>query len=240
MNHCLIIEAGHTPDSLIDKHGNYADMIERWLSPFAPDTVFTRNRRYNDEPLPPPDAQDAVVISGSRFGVYEEAPWMLQLERFIHALVDARVPLFGICFGHQIIAKALGGRVEMSEQGWGLGTKEYQLGPITSQLSGTLSAHAVHQDQVVKLPEGARILGGNDHCPFAILGYENKPIASVQFHPEFTQNYLSDLLPVLKERGVQSEIVSTAETSLANQCDDQTIARWAAAILFDTNGAWPQ
>jgi GMP synthase-like glutamine amidotransferase len=240
MNHCLIIEAGHTPDSLIDKHGNYADMIERWLSPFAPDTVFTRNRRYNDEPLPPPDAQDAVVISGSRFGVYEEAPWMVELECFIRALFRAKIPIFGICFGHQIIAKAMGGSVEMSDRGWGLGTKEYRLAPNTYEFSGPLCAHAVHQDQIVKLPDNATVLGGNGHCPFAILGCDQAPVASVQFHPEFTQSYLTDLLPVLAERGVQPEILSAAKASLTSKCNDKTVARWAAAILFNTNGARPQ
>ena len=236
MKRCLIIEAGPTPDTLIDKHGNYADMIERWLSPLAQGTSFTRNRRYEDEPLPPPDAQDAVVISGSRFGVYEEAPWMLELEHFIRALVDVRIPVFGICFGHQIIARAMGGIVEVSKQGWGLGTNEYQLTPITSELAGTIRAHVVHQDQIIKLPDNARVLGGNDHCPFAVLSYDNAPMASVQFHPEFTRSYLTDLLPVLKERGIQSEIVNAAEASLANQCNDKAVASWTAGILFDTNG----
>ena len=236
MKRCLIIEAGPTPEELIERHGDYPVMIERWLAPVVPDVIFTRNRRYAGEPLPMLSDLDAVIISGSRFSVCDEEIWMLELEEYVRSLFEMDKPTFGICFGHQIIAKALGGTVEQSDQGWGLGVTRYDLNPDTSGLAGNIHARAVHQDQIVALPEQAQVLGGNEHCPFAILEYNQAPFASVQFHPEFTPEYLRDLLPVLNDRGVPSTSIEAAGEDLETACDDKAVARWAASTLFPSRG----
>lgn len=235
----LIVEVGPTPSSLVREYGSYGRMIERWIHPFVGDTRFLYNCRYEDEPLGPVDDLSAAIISGSRFGVYEEAPWMIELEEYIRTLFDAGIPTFGICFGHQIMAKALGGTVEKSHKGWGLGVSEYALAADVAELARSVVGRAVHQDQIVKLPEGAEILGGNAHCPAAVLHYADAPFASVQFHPEFTRDYLSDLLPILEERGVPQAHILAAKSSLTAECTDSAVARWAASLLCNRNAGFP-
>ena len=118
-----ILETGRPPVELAPKHGNYPDMVRAWLD--LPGADF-RNFAVLDGEIPQePRAADLWVITGSKFGVYEGHPWIAPAEAFIRACKGAGVPMLGICFGHQLIAQALGGVVRKSERGWGLGVHRY-------------------------------------------------------------------------------------------------------------------
>jgi GMP synthase (glutamine-hydrolysing) len=137
--------------------------------------------------LPGPRDADAFVITGSASSVTERAPWMLRAERLVRAIVDARVPLLGVCFGHQMIAQALGGSVERNPRGREIGTVRVTRvadDPIFAGLPRTFDGNATHVDAVTRLPRGARLLAStalDEASAFAI----GDRVRAVQFHPEF-------------------------------------------------------
>lgn len=118
------------------------------------------------------------LITGSRHGAYEDLPFIAPLENFIRKAERVRTPMVGICFGHQIMAQAFGGRVEKFTGGWSVGLVEYKIDGEQVPLN------AWHQDQVVDKPEAAEVIGSNDFCQFAALTYGSHGF-SMQPHPEF-------------------------------------------------------
>lgn len=142
-----------------------------------------------DAPLPPLKAAAAFVMTGSSSSVTERAPWMLRAEAFIREIAGAEVPFFGICFGHQLAAQALGGEVSLNPRGREIGTvrvRQLAEDAIFEGLDGVgreLAVNATHKDTVARLPEGARVLAASELEPtqaFAI----GRAIRCVQFHPE--------------------------------------------------------
>ena len=118
------------------------------------------------------------LITGSRHGAYENLPFIPPLEDFIRNAERVRQPMVGICFGHQIMAQALGGRVEKFASGWSVGLVDYDID------GEQVALNAWHQDQVVAKPEAAQVIGSTSFCRFAALAYGNHAL-SLQPHPEF-------------------------------------------------------
>lgn len=155
----------------------------------------------------PSDAQecDGWLMTGSSHGAYERLDWMLKLEDLIRDAYAQGVPLAGICFGHQLMAQALGGKVEKVDTGWGLGAQRYRLHKPIVEGDGAeaVTLLAIHQDQVVVAPDDAEVIASTDHCPNAGLHYEGAAI-SLQPHPEFPVKFERDLLQAL--RGVKLDL----------------------------------
>ncbi len=181
-----ILQTGHAPESLISEHGDYNDMFTALLGGqgFTFDTYAVVDGQMPDSVH---DAQ-GWIITGSRHGVYEPHGWIAPLEDFIRACFTADIPVLGICFGHQIMAQALGGKVEKYSGGWSVGNTDYAL-----KDGNHLKLLAWHQDQVVELPAGAETIASTDHCRYAALSYGKKGL-SFQPHPEFDQAFLRGLL----------------------------------------------
>ena len=141
------------------------------------------------------DEADAWLITGSRHGAYEEHDWIAPLEALIREVYANGAPMVGICFGHQIIAQALGGRVEKFTGGWSVGRVEYTLdNAVWGNTSGASTPlMAFHQDQVVKVPEGAVNIGSSSFCENAALLYDSR-ILTIQPHPEFDDAFVGGLL----------------------------------------------
>lgn len=171
-----ILQTGQLPESLERENGSYADMFKSLLDGhgFSYGIWDVEGMEF---PASVHDA-DGWLLTGSRHGVYEDHPFIPPLESFIRAGFAAHVPIVGICFGHQILAQALGGRVEKFSGGWAVGKQRYTIDNTERHV------HAWHQDQVVDLPPTARVLGGNEFCQYAALAYDNRAL-SFQPHPEF-------------------------------------------------------
>ena len=184
------------------------------------------------------DGYDGYLISGSAYGVYDDAPFITRLIDLIRQIHKAKKPLFGVCFGHQIIAHALGGRAQKWDNGWVLGTIEITLTNLPYWIeeedwidakNKTINLIHVHQDQVTKLPRGAKRIGTASLCKNAAFIIGNSVFA-VQGHPEFEEPYTDALLSLLEDRAGKNH-VRTARESLSIPHDGQRVANWILAFF---------
>jgi GMP synthase-like glutamine amidotransferase len=167
---------------------------------------------------------DGWLITGSRHGVYEDHPWIPPLEQFIRDAFAARVPVVGICFGHQIVAQAMGGKVERYAGGWAVGATDYDFGGETIRLN------AWHRDQVVQAPPGAKVIAANDFCSNAALLYDDRAL-TVQAHPEFRPEFVDGLMKTRGKGLVPDEVMAEAAAKLDLPIQDKTMAGRIAAFF---------
>lgn len=232
-----VFEAGPVPDEVIDQYPNYAQMIINWLQPSLPDVDFIAYSPIRNEPLPAIDACDGYIYSGSRYGAYDDIAWIPALEAFIRQQMDQQRAQFGICFGHQIMAQALGGRVVKSDKGWGCGVQQYKIdAPALTGNSGDgpreVNVLVMHQDQVVDLPSDANAIGGNQFCPFGVIEYKQAALSS-QFHPEFSNAYVSDLLRLRGGVIIDQAVADRASETLSQVPDNPLVAQWVARFFHE-------
>jgi GMP synthase-like glutamine amidotransferase len=179
-----ILQTGHAPDELRPQTGDFADLFQRLLAGHGFDFAV-----YSVVDMEfPKDVHDCDgwLITGSKHGAYEDHPFIPPLEDFIRRVYAADLPLVGICFGHQIIAQAMGGRVEKFAGGWAVGRQHYQINGHDYALN------AWHQDQVTIRPDAATLVGTSDFCTNAALVYDSR-IFTVQPHPEFDRQVIDGL-----------------------------------------------
>ena len=167
---------------------------------------------------------DGWLIGGSRHGVYEDLPWIPRLQDFIRAAYAEAVPLVGICFGHQAIAQALGGRVEKFREGWRVGRMDYDIE------GDRYALNAWHQDQVVELPPSATPVGAGPGCTYAALVYDGRAF-SVQPHPEFDDSVLKPLLEHRATGVVEDDRIGPALSTLGTADDNARMAARIAAFF---------
>ena len=181
------LQCGHIPTGKGHPKQTYGDLYTEFLKErgLTFQTWSVVDMDFPDSPL----VADGWLLSGSKHGAYEDLPFIAPLERFVRDAYAAKVPLVGICFGHQMIAQALGGKVEKFSDGWSLGRQIYDLE------GKSVALNAWHQDQVTRTPKDARTIGSNELCKHAALAYEGRAF-SVQAHPEFTDDHVSLLLDV--------------------------------------------
>lgn len=218
-----LLECDHVDDRFRGIDGDYYDMFASLL-----DVDLVRYDTVNGELPAEPDACDGWLATGSRFSVYDDLDWIGSLQAFVRSVHGAGVPYVGICFGHQLLAHALGGRTEKAPVGWGVGAIETQLDPPA--VDGPLLY--MHQDQVVAVPPDAVVTGRTEHCPVAMLQV-GRCMAGIQAHPEFTPRYVDALLDVRAER-IGHEVVARAKESLAlvdGRHDAEEIGRWIVRFL---------
>ena len=190
-----ILQAGRAPEEMIGQHPDYNDQFVQLL---GPDSFNYRTWAVLDDEFPASlNDADAWLITGSRHGAYEAHSWIPPLEQLIRDIYAKGAPMVGICFGHQIIAQALGGKVEKYAEGWSAGRVDYALDAATwgSSAASPTPLMAFHQDQVIDPPADSITVGSSDFCRHAALIYDNR-ILTIQPHPEFDQNFVKGLLDV--------------------------------------------
>ena len=176
---------------------------------------------------------DGVVFSGSPSSVNDNEPWVQGLMESIRYLHEQHVPTFGICFGHQAIAKALGGKVCRNPKGWSLGVVPIRWHGDDQHPATDLSLYAVHSEQVARLPDGARVLSSTDNCEIAGFRIGNH-IMTTQHHPEMPVEYVDAILDSLddgSDTGPGAALISAARASLPRPTDNSLFMGWVAQFF---------
>lgn len=217
-----ILQAGHSPDEMRERVGNYGELFTKLLDGHG--FEFEIFSVVDGEFPSGVEAADGWLITGSKFGAYEDHDWIPPLEDLIRDIRAADQPLVGVCFGHQIIAQALGGKVEKFSGGWSVGRTEYDFG------NETLALNAWHQDQVTSLPAGAEVIASTDFCENAALVIGEK-ILTIQPHPEFTSEFISGLIEHRGRGKIPDTLLDRASETLSASNDNMKFAARMAETL---------
>jgi GMP synthase-like glutamine amidotransferase len=230
-----IIETGRSPEAIRADWPEYPAMFENLLGKLLPDWSYTAVALSDGEPLPDAAGLDAALYTGSPAGVYEQTPWMAPLMDFIRDLASKQVPQIGICFGHQAIAYALGGEVEKSDKGWGIGRHAYDIVAPQPWMGhappAEFSLGVSHQDQVLTLPPGAELVASNSFCPHAALAFPEANAISFQGHPEYSPGFSCALYNIRRGTKIPAALVDAAEASFETPIDNDLVAQWMATFL---------
>ena len=228
-----IIQAGDVPPPLRAKFGPYPAMYMRMFDEAGFGFEYEAVPIYDGAAFPDPAKLEAVVITGSAAGVYDDFAWLDPLRAFIRGAYAANTAMLGICFGHQIMADALGGDVRKSDKGWGLGRHTYSVKGRPDILATELPALSIacsHQDQVIVPPRDAEVYLSSDFTPNAGLAYRNGKALSMQPHPEFLDDYTLALAE-LRRGKAPDEVVDQAVASLAKESHSGDVAVWLGNFL---------
>lgn len=229
-----IIELDRPDEPMRSRHGDYADMMERWLAPAVKEAAFSRIAFHLGEEAPEDLSEfNGYLLTGSRAGVYEDHDWISPLITLLRRIRESRIPVFGVCFGHQIMAEAFDGEAKLAPGGWVAGKFGQQLSPAGETLfgPGPLTMLSVHRDQVTKTPPGAERLTADAASPDGALIWRNFPALSFQFHPEFTADYYRDLVGSWRGERMTEEIADAALASLKGATDAARAAEGVAEFF---------
>ncbi|MCJ2080882.1 glutamine amidotransferase-related protein [Methylobacterium sp. J-090] len=227
-----ILETGNPPERLGGRYPTYGRMVSDLVGPGHAYTPYAAA----DGILPAdPSDEDAYLITGSPAGVYEPLPWIAALIDFLRAVPPA-TPMVGLCFGHQVMAAAFGGRVAKSTKGWGIGLHTYRVQARAPWMDEAteIAVPAIHQDQVLEPPPGARTIAGNAFTPHGILDYRDRRALSFQVHPEFEADYAIALIaghtPAVPHEPAAH---AAALASLTHPNDGPRLGGWIRRFLED-------
>jgi len=227
-----IVETGVVSTKTRERYGSFPQMFERLIGEADASASFATVRLMDGEALPDPENLDAILLTGSPAGVYDDLDWIAPLERFVRAAYDARIPMAGFCFGHQLIAQALGGTVRKSEKGWGIGRHVYDVAPGNGVIGAEkIAIAASHQDQVIEPPKGATPIFHSTFTPHAALLYANGSAMSVQPHPEFTPAFADWCCEKAGRFGAPAPLVASAKASLEQPLNHADLGRAIARFL---------
>ena len=181
----LLLKVGSSSPSLKAARGDY-DRIFIDAMPFLRDPMVV----HDAQAAPPPEGRDwaAVIVTGSASSVHDREPWSEDAAAWLKQEVERGTPVLGVCYGHQLLAHALGGRTERSQLGPEVGRWDvtWDDDPLFAGLARPLPVFQLHWDRVVEPPPGARVFGWSERCPVQAMALGDR-VRSVQFHPEFDE-----------------------------------------------------
>ena len=230
--HVGLLECDHVEQRFRSIAGGYPEMFSGLLGAHLSELRWSCFDVCHGELPPAPETCEAYVCTGSRFSVYEPLPWIEALKNFLHRLREARIPFVGICFGHQVLAEAFGGKVAPSPAGWVVGVEDFDVLGGQSWMEPPLarcSLQHMHQDQVSVLPAGALLLGRGDHCEVEMFAL-GTTLLGIEAHPEFPAAYNEALIRDRAER-IGRERAQAGLASLARPTDQAVVGRWIAKFL---------
>ena len=222
-----LLVVGHVDPASMHIAGDYPALFSALLEPTGVEVVpYAVDEGETPGSL---DECDGWITSPSRLSVYDDVAWIADVEAIIREAVAREYPFVGICFGHQLLAQALGGRVEPAASGWGVGVHDYTITGRVACMEPPLDRLALiasHQDQVAEVPSGARVIASSEYCPVAGLAVGDR-VWSLQGHPEFVPE-LADHLLAGRVELIGAEKVAAARGSLARATDRHAVAAWIA------------
>lgn len=216
-----------TGDALTKKYGRTGAQVIRWIEPYLPEASFSSIHVAGEEALPGAMDIDGIIITGSEKGVYDETAWMAPLRQNLLEMRAADVPMFGICFGHQIMADVFGGKAEKVDKGFVTGSQTFE------STDGELQSYLAHQDQVTAIPPGANVTASAGYCPVAALSYDF-PALSVQFHPEYGPEFTRDLIDMFGAQLMSREEIEAALATVPADVPPNLYCEKVAAFFRET------
>ena len=228
-----ILQTDSVRPELSGEFGEYPDMFSRLLRRVEPNISFKIFDVQKSEYPSNIDEVDAYLITGSKLSVFEDFLWIQRLKQFIQTLDKNSKKLIGICFGHQLIADALGGKTVRSKQGWCAGVHTARICDSAQLFFETDQFNLIsnHQDQVSIIPPGAEVLASTPSCPVSMMRIDNH-ILTLQGHPEFEKNFTRKFLGLLKDI-IGEPLYREAINSLSAETDEQKVSGWIISFLSD-------
>ena len=229
-----LLQCDHVADDLLKKHVDYQDMFTDLLLNQDESIEISVYDLTADQFPVDLMACDGYIITGSQFSAYDDIPWIKKAKTLITNLYQSKIPTIGICFGHQLIAEALGGKVKKAvDKGWGIGVQHWDIKNQkewmdTDSPLNDFALLASHQDQVIETPEGSQLIASSDFCPIA--GFELGSMLTFQGHPEFSSEYNYDLISKRVDR-IGKEVVDAAKKTLSQKIDSNTVGSWMVEFI---------
>lgn len=225
-----VLRTGWPPRAVQAEFGTYPEMFRRLLG--REGDSWTEFGVDAGELPQAAEACEAYIVTGSARGVYDADPWIGELMDFLRA-ARGRAKLVGVCFGHQVMAEAFGGKVIKSPKGWGIGAHDYRVISREPWMDdvGAVRLPASHQDQVVEVPPGAEVIAASDFTPIAGLAWRDQPAISIQPHPEFEPAYARALIESRRGTLYSEDQARAAIASYAGPDDRDRVSGWIRAFL---------
>jgi GMP synthase-like glutamine amidotransferase len=218
--------------ALAQRHPDDVQKVITALQAVRPQWAYRAWAARDGELPPDPLAADAWVLTGSVASVTQPAPWMERTADAVRQRHAAGRAMVGLCFGHQLIAQALGGAVGRNAGGFRLGVADTAIAAQELWMDPPLprlSLFAAHEDQVQQPPPGARVLGGNAFCPVGAYAI-GQHVLCTQYHPELTREFMRDLLKSFGHK-FDSQVVAQAITEIEQPVDAAPFMRWVARFV---------
>ena len=228
-----LLECDHVAERSRHIGGDYYDMF----AALFPDTEIVRFDVCMGQFPTNLTAYDAYICTGSSYSVYDQEGWIIDLQAFVQELYAREIVYVGVCFGHQMLGQALGGRVEKASGGWCAGRHSFNvirpedwMTPFQKEYNLLMMC----QDQIVQLPPDSRVLATAADCPIGMLQVGPRTLG-LQAHPEFPAGYVKVLLEDRVER-IGAEKVRVALESLALRLDAGLIGIWIQNFIRSHKG----
>ncbi len=226
-----ILETGQNRPELVEEFGTFAGWFEDLFAGSSLDLSFATFVVCKDEFPSHPEACHAYIITGSAASSNDSDAWIRRLEEFIR-ISSKSVPIIGVCFGHQVVHKALGGRVERAKQGWGVGVHDYEVINAPTWMAGPPSQFsfcASHNDQVVEAAPESNIIARSEFCPIAATTVGSN-VLTVQSHPEMRKAFSRELYGIRREL-LGDQLADDAIASLGKPTNEQVFVNMVEQFL---------
>lgn len=221
------------PEDGRERFGDYMGMFSRGVGAVDPAIRLTPYNAYLGELPKAPGDHDGYLISGSGASVFDDLDWIREAMAFVRRCRDDAVPMVGICFGHQLIAHALGGKTVRSDNGWGFGIHSARLTANPDWIGADnpeFKLVVIHQDQVVELPPGFSTIGSNDFCPNSVIT-DHRLMLGIQGHPEFSKDYCAYRADFRRELIGEAKHQEAMEQLANNDTASGEVLGWVSRFL---------